>query len=245
MGFRRVKATSMRTLFFCLFLSALGSFTAFAQFNQADTLHGNEHPKRAKLVVETDQRFSFFADSRNEQDRLQPINTWGARAGFLLPSNIKVGIGGYYADQRLNRTDLLPEVPTRTRRRLYSLTAYAEPYWFRRKFWEFSTPVEVGWGRSQYTLTDPVVGERTVLRGNFLPLGVGASVSFKFPPLRWFRPLRWFGVNLLGGYRFILRSDFPEAKVNYNGAYVSVGPIFFFDRFTDDFRAWRKRRREK
>jgi hypothetical protein len=235
----------MRTLYLLSVLVVAGLTRAVAQFSPADTLHGNEHPKKAKLVVETDQRFTFFADSRNDQDRLQLISIWGARAGFLLPSNIKVGLGGYYADQHLNRTNLLPDAPTQTRRRLYALMAYAEPYWFRRKFWEFSTPVEVGWGHSRYTLTEPTAGDRTVLQGNFLPLGVGASVSFKFPPLRWFRPLRWFGVNLLGGYRFILRSDFPQAKVNYNGAYVSIGPIFFFDRFTDDFKAWKKRRKNR
>lgn len=235
----------MRALLLCVFWTTGLLPTAGADVPTDDSLRRNERPTRPKLVIETDQRFTFYRDSRNLQHRLEPINMWGARVGLLLPSNVKVGIGGYYSDQRLRRTDLVPDLDARTRRHLYFLQGYVEPYFFRRKFWEFSTPVELGWGHSRYDLVDDQDQVRVayVRRGWFIPLGVGASASVKFPPIGRFKPTRWFGLNFLVGYRFILRGDFPQGRSNYNGAYASVGPIFFFDRFTDDLKHWRKKRR--
>ena len=213
----------------------------------ADSVRRDERPTRPKLVVETDQRFTFFNDSRTLQNRLEPINMWGARVGLLMPSNWKFGIGAYYSNQNIRRTDLLDDLDARTRRHMYFLTAYAEPFWTRRKLWEFSTPIELGYGRSRYDLiTDEnEVWVKSVRRGWFVPLGVGASASVKFPPIGRFKPTRWFGLNFLVGYRFILGGDFPQGRSNYNGAYASVGPIFFLDRFTDDWKHWRKRRKSR
>jgi len=200
-------------------------------------------PTRPKLVIETDQRFSCFTDSRSRQGNLRAVNVWGARIGLLFPNNVKTGVGFYYATQLLTQSAMIPDIPMALHRRMVAGTLYLEPYWIRRKLWELSTPVEAGLGRAVYQGADPATQRSQTQRGWFVPFGAGLSVSLKFPELRGLRPLRWFGLNLLSGYRLILKRDFPGSRVNYNGLYFSVGPTFFFDRFTGDFKVWQQRMR--
>lgn len=215
-----------------------------AQAKAVDSV-GVEHPTRLKLVMETDQRFSCFTDSRSRQGDWRAINVWGARIGLLFPNNVKTGVGFYYATQLLTHSAMLPDLHTALHRRMVAGTLYLEPFWILRKLWELSTPVETGLGWGVYRGADLATQRSLTRRGWFVPFGAGLSVSLKFPELRGLRPLRWFGLNLLSGYRLILKKDFPGSRVNYNGLYFSVGPTFFFDRFTDDFKVWRQQRRTR
>ncbi|MCY7357184.1 MAG: hypothetical protein LH609_06875 [Rudanella sp.] len=111
---------------------------------EADTLKPdeNEHPNKAKFIPETDQRFFFFKNpATNERAR---TNVWGARIGFLLPSNVKVGVGYYFTNQRSGGQ--WDGLNIRNRRLSYG-TVYVEPYFFRKKYWELSAPFEAGFGR--------------------------------------------------------------------------------------------------
>jgi len=225
------------------------SLTALSQPDSkqaADTTRAiSERPTRAALIAETDQRFFYFSDSRNEANRWVPINVWGARVGMLLPAAYKIGVGVYYANQQISKPGLIPETSASVRRQLYYLTAYYEPYLYRKKLWELSLLTELGWGYSQYERIDNPALEQELAKGNFMPAGLGVSFSVKMPTIRGFRPLRWFGVNFLSGYRFILKKDIPASQINYNGLYYSIGPAFFLDRFTADYRAWRNQRKAR
>ncbi|CCH51318.1 hypothetical protein BN8_00236 [Fibrisoma limi BUZ 3] len=243
-----MKMKQVREALWVFFLLAQ-SMTGLSQGNgksAADTTGAIiERPTRATLIAETDQRFFFFSDSRNEANRWVPINVWGARVGMLLPAAYKIGLGVYYANQRISKPGLIPETSASVRRQLRYLTAYYEPYLFRKKLWELSLLTELGWGYSQYERVDNPALEQEIAKGNFMPAGLGVSFSVKLPPIRGFRPIHWFGVNFLSGYRFILKKDIPASQINYNGLYYSIGPAFFLDRFTADFRAWNKQRKER
>lgn len=205
----------------------------------ADTLKPgqNEHPVRAKFIPETDQRFFFFKNpSTGERAR---INVWGVRAGFLLPSNVKIGVGYYFTNQRADGQ--WDGLTIRTRRLSYG-TAYVEPYYFRRKYWELSTPFEVGFGTARYELEKRQESQQEVRRVWAVPLGAGVSFSVKFPPILKFKPTRWFGVNFMTGYRLTLQGRVPSNPSTFNGLYYSISPTIFLDRFYEDFRAWRKRK---
>jgi hypothetical protein len=201
----------------------------------------NEHPRKAKFAAETDQRFFRFRNLSTGTRAKTSI--WGLRAGVLLPSNVKIGAGYYFTNQQA--VGQWNGYSLRNRRLSYGIL-FVEPFYFRRRIWELSTPFEVGYGTARYEL-DPV-GQlpdtpREVQRTWAVPVALGASLSFKFVPIGRFKPTRWFGVNFLGGYRLTAQERVPSNPSTYNGLYYSISPIFFLDRFYEDFRDWRRNRR--
>ncbi|MDB5241153.1 MAG: hypothetical protein JWP57_1778 [Spirosoma sp.] len=215
-------------------------------------------PKSLTFTGSTDQRFYFFNDTRNDNGRRKPVSVYGIRAGFLFPSRrensteaggmraaFKAGLGFYFVNQFLNRPGLLPATSEAVTRHLRIATAFFEPYLYRKKSIEISLPIEFGYGHSRYERNSDQAPEVEVARGVFLPAGVGVSASYQFPNLRWFRPFHWFGFNVLGGYRFILKKDVPNSQINYNGLYISVGPSFFLENLTADIKNWRRNRKKK
>jgi len=215
-------------------------------------------PKSLTFTASTDQRFFFFKDTRNENGRRVPVGIYGLRAGFLFPSRharnagaggvraaFKAGVGFYFVNQTLNQPGLLPATSEAVTRHLRMVTAFFEPYLFRKKAIEVSLPIELGYGHSRYERSSDQSLNNEVARGIFLPAGVGVLGSYQFPSLRWFRPLHWFGFNVLTGYRFILKKDVPASQINYTGFYVSVGPSFFLENFTADFKRWQKKRKKQ
>lgn len=218
-----------------------------AQPTVVDTLKRdlNEHPQKPAFIAETDQRFTFFSDTRSEQNRPTQVNLWGARAGVLFPSNIKIGVGYYFTYQNLNESERRWREFKLLDRNIRFATLYAEKYWYRREHWEFSTPLEVGWGFSRYSLQNMATGEQEDRVAHSIPIGLGAIFAVKLPPLGPVRALRWFGLSFLTGYRFSLRRDFPASPINWNGVFYSVGPAFFFDRFSADYNRWRQQRKAK
>ncbi|QJW92216.1 hypothetical protein HNV11_04245 [Spirosoma taeanense] len=214
-------------------------------------------PSSLTFTASTDQRFFFFNDTRNEEGRRVPVSVYGVRAGFLFPgkrdrsafqggrsASFKAGAGFYFVNQSLNRPGLLPNTTASVTRHLRIATVYYERYILRRKAFEMSMPLEIGYGHSRYERNDDPSNEHEVARGVFIPAGVGVLSAYQFPTLRWFRPLHWFGFNVLAGYRFVLKKDVPESQINYTGFYVSIGPSFFLENLTADVKAWRQRRKK-
>lgn len=216
-------------------------------------------PRSLTFTASTDQRFFFFNDTRNDNGRRTPVSVYGVRSGFLFPfrrrpgnadagglrAAFKAGVGFYFVNQRINRPGLLPATNEAVTRHLRIVTAFFEPYLFRKKAVEISLPIEIGYGHSRYERSNDRSAGNEIVRGVFLPAGVGVSASYQFPNLRWFRPFHWFGFNVLTGYRFIFKRDVPVSQVNYSGFYVSVGPSFFLENLTADIKRWRKNRRGK
>jgi len=218
----------------------------------------SDQPKSLTFTASTDQRFFFFSDTRNDNGRRIPVSVYGVRAGFLFPqqhnrpalrggrsASFKAGAGFYFINQHLDQPGLLPNTSESVVRHLRIATVYYERYWLRRKSFEISTPLEFGYGHSRYERSDDQAKEHEVARGVFLPLGVGVLAAYQFPAVRWLRPLHWFGVNMLVGYRFILKKDIPESQINYTGFYISVGPSFFLENLTADIKRWRQKHKQK
>lgn len=201
----------------------------------------NERPKKPRFIAELDQRFFFF------KDRRQPLfsnstNVWGGRAGFLLPSNIKAGAGYYFSNHDV---DGPWDGHQSIRRRFNYATAYVEPYFYRRKYWELSAPIEVGAGSVNYQFFGEDNAPMRSVRTTIVPLSVGVSVSLKSPAFFGFKPLRWFGVNLITGYRYTLYDEAPTQLTTLNGLYYSISPAIFLDRIYADYEVWRKKHRQK
>lgn len=226
---------------------------------QSDTTAAkSERPASLTFTASTDQRFFFFNDTRNDNNRRVPVSVYGIRAGFLFPAthdrpgleggrsaSFKAGAGFSFINQHLDRPGLLPNTSESVTRHLRIVTVYYERFWLRRNALEISTPIELGYGHSRYEVNNDLANEYEVARGIFLPLGVGILSAYQFPAVRWFRPLHWFGLNLLTGYRFILKKDISESQINYSGFYISVGPSFFLENLTADVKTWRHRRKNR
>ena len=204
---------------------------------QPNTLAGSR-PKSLTFTASTDQRFFFFNDTRTEDNSRKPVSVYGVRAGFLFPAkhrrealeggrraSFKAGAGFYFVNQQLDVPGLLPNTNESITRHLRIATVFYERFLLRRKAFEVSLPIEFGYGHSRYERTSDEKEKQELARGVFLPLGVGVSASYQFPAIRWLKPLHWFGLNVLTGYRFTLKKDVPESQINYSGLYVSVGPI--------------------
>lgn len=230
--------------------------TDLKRTNQPDTVSARSaRPMSLTFTASTDQRFFFFNDTRNDDGRRVPVSVYGIRAGFLFPArhyrselsggrsaSFKTGAGFYFVNQTLNRPGLLPNTSESVKRHLRIVTVYYERYLLRRGAFELSLPIEAGYGHSRYERLNDT--EEEVARGIFIPLGIGVSAAYQFPTIRWLRPFHWFGFNVLGGYRFILKRDVPASHINYTGLYLSVGPSFFLENFTADVKAWRQKRKK-
>lgn len=224
---------------------------------QPDTIQ-TSRPTSLTFTASTDQRFFFFNDTRTEDNRRIPVNVYGVRAGFIFPAarnrsalkskrpgSFKAGAGFYFINQRLDQPGLLPNISESITRHLRIGTVFYERYLYRRKAFEVSLPVEIGYGHSRYEITDNGAEKYEVARGVFIPLGVGVSAAYQFPTVRWLRPLHWFGLYFLTGYRFILKKDIPESQINYTGLYFSVGPSFFLENLISDIKYWQQKRKKK
>ena len=211
----------------------------------ADTIAPPTAPAKPAFVMGTDQRFTFLRDTRTPDNRPIQINLWGARVGLIFPNNVKIGVGYYFTYQSLNASEKFWREYKLLDRNIHFATVYVEKFWIRREHWEFSTPLEIGVGFSRYSLFNQATGLQESRVANSVPVGLGTVFSVKFPPLGPIRAVRWFGLSLLTGYRLSIKQDFPASPVNYNGFYYSVGPGFFFDRFTEDIARWRRNRRAK
>lgn len=235
-----------------------------ASVDEPTSLHRTKHPDSAQtarptsltFTASTDQRFTFFNDTRNAAGRRVPVSVYGVRAGFLFPPRrpqpslqggrsaaFKAGAGFYFINQTLNRPGLLPNTSESVTRHLRIVTVFYERYLLRRNAFDVSMPIEIGYGHSRYEQTNGA--ENEIARGIFLPVGVGVTAAYQFPRLRWFRPLHWFGFNVLTGYRFVLKRDIPASNINYTGFYVSVGPSFFLENLTADVKYWRQKRQKR
>lgn len=192
---------------------------------------------RLKPTTDFDQRFSFIKGNS--------VNIWGYRGGLLINDKYKLGIGGYFLTHRYdgNRVDHSGNPIHRLEDHLWFGTVYYEPFLIRRETWEMSIVTEAGYGRSTLEVFDEASGEnvRTSKRG-FIPVGAGLSASYKVPPLFGIRPLRWFGLNGLVGYRKTIFRNTP--RTDYDGFFWSIGTAIFLDRIVDDVKYWRAKKRQ-
>lgn len=107
---------------------------------------------------------------------------------------------------------------------------------FNRRFIELSIPVDIGLGRSHYTVTDEKGNVTTDNKGLFFPAEIGFGVLLK--------PTRWVGLSGSVGYRVSLKEI--DYKEDFDGWYYGyrlnlfVGHIWHdWQRYHHARQAWR------
>lgn len=184
---------------------------------------------------------SIIIDNRNSFVQSSAVRIIGLNVG-LTPrgKHYRLGLAGYtlrrsYAQlytysgkgkkQKLKDT-LTPEL---------SLTYFTPNFsytFYHGRWLELSIPVDVGIGRSHYTVTDQNGKVTTDSKGLFFPAEIGVGALLK--------PTRWVGISCAVGYRASLKEI--DYKEDFNGWYYSYRLNLFVGAIWHDLKLIRQRR---
>jgi hypothetical protein len=186
--------------------------------------------------------FSLVLDNRNSFVQASAVRIIGVNVGVVPRDKpYRLGLGAYtlrrsYADlytySGKGKNRKLKDTLTPSLSLTYFTPNFAYTF-FSRRFIELSVPVDVGLGRSHYTVTDEHGKVTTDNKGLFIPAEIGLGVLLK--------PTRWVGVSVGAGYRVSLKEI--DYKEDFNGWYYSYRLNLFLGNIWRDCQQYRQRRR--
>jgi hypothetical protein len=188
--------------------------------------------------------FSLVLDNRNSFVQASAVRIIGLNVGVVPRGKpYRLGLGAYTL--RRSYADLYTYVGKGKNRKLkdtltpsLQLTYFTPNFsytFFSRRFIEFSVPVDVGLGRSHYTITDENGRVTTDEKGLFIPAEIGLGVLLK--------PTRWVGISGAAGYRMSLKEI--DYKEDFDGWYYSYRLNLFIGNIWHDCRRWQQQRRAR
>jgi hypothetical protein len=186
--------------------------------------------------------FSFVLDNRDSFVQASAVRIIGLNVGVVPRGKpYRLGLGAYTL--RRSYADLYTYAGKGKNRRLkdtftpaLGLTYFTPNFsytFFQRRFIELSLPIDVGLGRSHYTITDENGKVTTDNRGLFIPAEIGLGVLLK--------PTRWVGISGAAGYRVSLKEI--DYKEDFDGWYYSYRLNLFVGNIWHDCRRWQQQRR--
>lgn len=238
------RLTQSATGWWGLLVLGLLARPAHAQQPAADTCVVRYAPPETQAPVPHSPRFSpsLIIDNRNSFVQASAVRIIGLNVGVVPRGKpYRLGLGAYtlrrsYADlytytgkgkKRKLKDTLTPELS------LTYLTPNFTYTFFNRRFIELSVPLDIGLGRSHYTITDENGNITTDDRGLFIPAEAGLGVLLK--------PTRWVGISGAAGYRLSLKEI--DYKEDFDGWYYSYRLNLFVGAIWHDWRAYHQRRR--
>lgn len=186
--------------------------------------------------------FSLILDNRDSFVQASAVRIIGLNVGVVPRGKpYRLGLGAYTL--RRSYADLYTYSGKGKNRKLkdtltpaLDLTYFTPNFsytFFSRRFIEFSVPVDVGLGRSHYTITDEHGTVTTDTKGLFIPAEIGLGVLLK--------PTRWVGVSGGAGYRVSLKEI--DYKEDFDGWYYSYRLNLFLGNIWHDCQQYRRARR--
>lgn len=187
---------------------------------------------------------SIILDNRDSFVQESAVRIIGVNVGVVpRGKHYRLGLGGYtlrrsyaelytYAGKGRNRR--LKDTLTPALDLTYFTPNFSYTF-FNRRFIELSVPVDVGLGRSHYTVTDENGHLTTDDRGLFIPAEIGLGVLLK--------PTRWVGISGAAGYRVSLKEI--DYKEDFNGWYYSYRVNLFVGNIWHDWHQYRQHRRAR
>ncbi|HXU25798.1 MAG TPA: hypothetical protein VN698_01095 [Bacteroidia bacterium] len=181
-------------------------------------------PKKIFPLLASDQRNSFIGG--------KPVNIWGIKAGVTLYDRHNMGLGGYNVTNSTQHYLARQDRTINQNTTLQYLTTFYEYSFIERRWWEVGIPVEIGLGKYKINSTDAATGKVLPTRNGFLvPLGTALDINFK--------PTKWFAINVMGGYRFVITDN---SRLNFSGWFYSFGGTIYVRQILQDFRYFNKKR---
>ena len=154
-------------------------------------------------------------DNRNSFIRDKPVNFTGFQLGVIYKEYHTFGLGFYKMTEQSQKPRAAKDgnhTITESLTLNYS-TFFYQYVLVDKRFYEIDLPFEIGLGRYnlryQDSLTKQVYKDFTA---PIVPLGAGMQFIFK--------PVRWIGVSVTGGYRYVAKKN---VNINFNGFYYSYG----------------------
>lgn len=187
---------------------------------------------------------SVVIDNRNSFVQASAVRIIGLNIGVVPRGKpYRLGLGAYtlrrsyaelytYSGKGKNRK--LKDTLTPALSLTYFTPNFAYTF-FHHRYIELSVPVDIGLGRSHYTVTDEKGKVTTDNRGLFIPAEVGLGVLLK--------PTRWVGISGAAGYRLSLKEI--DYKEDFTGWYYSYRLNLFVGNIWHDWRAHRQRVRAR
>lgn len=150
-------------------------------------------------------------DNRNSFLKNRTSNFNGYQLGVIFDEYHTFGLGFY----QLNRVTRL-NAPVKRGYELRNLrytTVFYEFMLVNKKYFEMDLPFEIGYGRYRALFTDSSAAIFSQpVTPSFLPLAGGVKFIGK--------PVRWFGLSLMVGYRYIFQE---ESILELNNLYFPLG----------------------
>jgi len=200
-------------LMFFLFFSALGQQTDQVKKNTIDSLRKKLAADSAYTFRKTRAKLYLRVENRNSFISGEQVNLFGFMAGTTFYEKHTVCAGYFYLYNRSNPIRF-GEGNSKTGY-LLSMSYYNFSYLhilLNSRFVQLNLPFEVGYGTYKATVINEYNEETGRINGQIIPYGGGLQAIFK--------PVRWAGVSLIGGYRFVnQRRDGPD----FRGWYYTLG----------------------
>lgn len=182
-------------------------------------------------------RLQIALDNRNTFIRKEPVDMRGFAVGFMLFDRFKYGIGLYSIHNIYKGISNVKGIEVFGIRdlRMNYVTWYFDYVFINRRFWEISLPTEAGVGNYNLVIrhseNDTLISRRS---GGVSTVGIALDVTFK--------PLKYFGLNAMGGLRKTFEKD---QYLNFDGAFYALGIKFYLRETQRDIRYAIKKRKYK
>ncbi|HXD92455.1 MAG TPA: hypothetical protein VNX01_04540 [Bacteroidia bacterium] len=216
----------------CLFATSKSLLQAQTKACKLDSLR-DQFIKDSTWIFRPKNVFPLLAsDQRNSYIGGKPVNIWGIKGGVTLFDRHNVGLGVYSVTNSTQRYIARQDRTINQNTTLQYLTAFYEYSFIERRWWEVGIPIEIGGGMYNIGSTDVNTNKALPNRkGLFIPLGTALDVYFK--------PTRWFAINVMGGYRVAITDN---ARLNFNGWFYSFGGAIYLRQILQDLRYYNKKR---
>lgn len=200
-----------KILFFLVWITGIKAQQDSSLARELNALHtqlqlDSSHAYRFKVFrpyAALDNRHSFLIS--------RPANVSGFQLGFILNEYHTFGLGAYRLS-RINPKRVLLQQNEKLNHLEY-LTLFYEYMLVNKRYFEVDLPFELGlgfYGSNRKDSTGLPLAEE--INRAFVPMGAGGKLILK--------PVRWIGLSLMGGYRFVLEKN---PNLNFNGAYYAIG----------------------
>ena len=187
---------------------------------------------------------SIILDNRNSFVQESAVRIIGLNVGVVPRGKpYRLGLGAYTL--RRSYADLYTYSGKGKRQKLkdtlspaLDLTYFTPNFtytFFNHRFIELSVPVDIGLGRSHYTITDENGNVTTDDKGLFIPAEIGLGVLLK--------PTRWVGISGTAGYRVSLKEIYY--KEDFDGWYYGYRLNLFVGNIWHDWRQYQQQRRAR
>jgi hypothetical protein len=225
----RTRAINIVKLVFLLFLLLIIGLSALRSqtLSQTDSLFIRDS---IRVATPKSLRPQFRIDARASAFEGQKINIYGYDAGVLIENRLRIALGYYRIKNELpNDVDLLGS-KTKLQLGIDCGALNTEVVFYDARYLSFGFPLEFGFGNYSLVYHDALTGRVLSEKDGFLGFAnFGLSAVFK--------PIRWFGLKGIAGYR---KTIYPGENIfPFNGVFSAIGLNIDVQEIVKDIRMYR------